>query len=194
MIEFFTNNFNSCIWLAVIIIAMIPSLEGRIAIPFALSLLSQISPFFAFILAFIGSIVPSIPIIYFIKLIKRKNIFFNKKIRSIIDEKYKKNILNVNNKTNNIKKLIALSLFVAIPLPMTGVWSGSIIAGFTNLNLWQCFLSICIGSFIACGIILGICLLFGNNVIWFLIISLCIISLITIFETTKFAIKKRKSK
>ena len=50
----------------------------------------------------------------------------------------------------------ALMLFVAVPLPVTGAWSGSLIAWILGLNRWKSFLAIATGIIIAGLIVLFI--------------------------------------
>jgi uncharacterized membrane protein len=60
---------------------------------------------------------------------------------------------------------IALMLFVAVPLPVTGAWSGSLIAWALGLNRWKSFLAISAGIIIA-----GLLVLFASFGLlsWFL--------------------------
>jgi len=37
LVDFFSNNFENCIWLAIILIAICPTLESKIAIPLAMN-------------------------------------------------------------------------------------------------------------------------------------------------------------
>mgnify|MGYP002479143335 CR=1 FL=1 len=54
-------------------------------------------------------------------------------------------------KSMTIRKysLVGLFIFVAIPLPTTGVWSGALIASFLGLKLWPSFIVIVLGNIIA---------------------------------------------
>ncbi len=52
---------------------------------------------------------------------------------------------------------IALALFVAIPLPGTGAWTGTILAWLLGLERWKSFLAISLGVIIA-----GIIILFAS--------------------------------
>ena len=52
-------------------------------------------------------------------------------------------------------ELLALYIFVAIPLPGTGAWTGSVIAAILGLNKWKSFAAIALGVATA-GIIMGI--------------------------------------
>jgi hypothetical protein len=68
-----------------------------------------------------------------------------------------------------------LACFVAVPLPLTGVWSGSLIAGLTSLNINYSFISIVCGSIISCGTMTLLCTLFSNSTTYILIFSLIIV-------------------
>lgn len=182
MINFFVSNFSTHIDLAIFLIAMIPTLECRVAIPFAFSF-SSLNPLKIYLLSFLGSILPSIPIIFIIKLIKKK--LKNKKIYNALLDKYQEKINKLNKENTLIKKLTYLSLFVAIPLPLTGVWSGSLIAGIADLPTYYSFLAISLGSMISTGIMLFCSLIFGDSVVYLLIISLVMILLVSVFGIIK---------
>lgn len=171
---------------------MIPFLEGRAALPFALSsalLGSNVLPAWqALIFAFLGSVIPCFFVMFAMR--KIKNRFFT----GFIEERYSNKLRKLSFQNSNLKKLVLLASFVAIPLPMTGVWSGSVIAGISGLKLWQSFIAIAIGSLIACSIILGVCLLFDGAEIAILIISLVLLALFIIGELIEYFVKKKKSK
>ncbi len=58
MVEFFADNFSNCVFLAVILMALIPTVESKIAIPFGLSYAiwgeATLSPVVAFVCAYIA--------------------------------------------------------------------------------------------------------------------------------------------
>ena len=191
MIDFFSANFSEFLWLAVILIAMIPGLEGRIALPFALSMTNLSIPI-AFICSFFGSIIPFFVVFLITRLVKHKTEgFLYDRMITLINGKYKKRLRDMN-KGNNLRKCILLCGFVALPLPLTGVWSGSILAGFSDLSLWQSFVSISIGSLISCSIILGISSMFQNSTIYLLLISIAILLVYIFVEIILSIIKKRR--
>ena len=113
MLESFASFFAENIWLAVMIIALIPALEGRIAIPFALSVSllgnNVLPPYLALICAFVGSILPSIPVVFATR--KIKNRFFT----GFISDRYTNKISKLSTQSTTIKKLALLAGFVAIP-------------------------------------------------------------------------------
>lgn len=118
-------------YLITFFVGMVPIIELRGAIPIGVGL--GLSYFESFICSFLGNIVP----IYFIvKFIRPLFDFFGKwkPFKKIIDwatEKATKNIEN-SPRLQNFTAL-GLFLFVAIPLPGTGAWVGSLIANFLNL-------------------------------------------------------------
>lgn len=118
-------------YLITFFVGMVPIIELRGAIPIGVGM--GLSYFESFICSFLGNIVP----IYFIvKFIRPLFDFFGrwKPFKLIIDwatEKATKNIEN-SPRLQNFTAL-GLFLFVAIPLPGTGAWVGSLIANFLNL-------------------------------------------------------------
>jgi len=142
--------------LIVIIISTLPIVELRGAMPVAINVLHM--PWYqALFLSFIGNMIP-VPILLFFletlaKLISRVEIgrrfinwiFQRTRKRTAVIEKYER---------------IGLMLFVAIPLPFTGAWTGSIAAFLMGLKLKHSFLSITAGVIIA-GLILTALSLLG---------------------------------
>ena len=118
-------------YLITFFVGMVPIIELRGAIPIGVGM--GLSYFESFLFSFLGNIVP----IYFIvKFIRPLFDFFGrwKPFKIIIDwatEKATKNIEN-SPRLQNFTAL-GLFLFVAIPLPGTGAWVGSLIANFLNL-------------------------------------------------------------
>ena len=148
IIEFFKMNFTH--EMAVIIISMIPVIELRGAIPVALSL--GINYKKAFLISFIGSSIPAVLIIFLIGYIfslLEKIGFFKKLIDKITIKALKKR--------EQIDKYgyIGLFLFVAIPLPGTGVWTGSLISHLLQMNKFKSLLVVILGNLTA-GIIVSL--------------------------------------
>lgn len=130
--------------LIVILTAMLPVIELRGAIPVGISL--GLNPIHATILSFIGSMIP-VPFILFavrpmFNYLRRTKLF--KKIIYKISDKSMKT-------SGKIQKygVLGLILFVAIPLPGTGVWSGSLAASLLDIRFKWAFPAIFIGNFVA---------------------------------------------
>lgn len=177
-INFLQNNFSNCVWLAILLISMVPTIESKIAIPLAMNEAiwgtNVLSPLTTFFISSIGSIIPCIFIIIIVRKLKSKTTGF---VTNKFFQKYTLKSQTVNSRNSTLKKYITLTSFVAIPIPLTGVWTGSLIAGLTNLNIKNCIISISIGAIISAGIVTILCLTFLNSITYILIISLAIIIL-----------------
>ena len=193
IIDFFAHNFESCVWLAVLIVAMIPTLESKIAIPLAMNSAiwgaNAISPISAFLLAFLGSILPC----YFAMLLSRR---IKKHTALVLHSKFLQKYAIRGAQMENqgeLKKYVALAGFVSIPLPLTGVWSGSLIGGLSNLKIHYCFLSIAVGAFISAGAITLLCSLFNNSISAIFMISLILINIFMLIDLISHYIKPQKN-
>lgn len=147
-------------WLVVFIISVCPILECRLGMFTAIVLL-EMNPFVGFIISFLGNILP----IPFILLLI--NWFFKvlKKVPGI-----NKAIFWLENKTMQKRDKIdkygiwGLLIFVAIPLPGTGGWTGALLASLLELDKKKSFLVISLGVFIAGLIITVLSLVIGAAV------------------------------
>lgn len=132
----------------VLIISMIPIIELRGAMPVA-SLIGL--PFLpSLIVAIIGNLIPVPFILFFIKAVCKwmKKVEYLKKIPLFLEEKVEKN----KKKVTKYGKW-GLYLFVAIPLPGTGAWTGALIASFLNFKNKDSFIAIA-GGVVTAGIIM----------------------------------------
>lgn len=139
-------------YIVTLIISMTPIIELRGAIPIAVKVL-HLSYFESFLISIIGNTIPIYfiikyagPIFKFFSKIR----FFEKFLDKISKSTTKK--IEKSTKLQNYTAL-ALFLFVAIPLPGTGAWTGSLIANFLNLSVKKSFLPIFLGV-ITAGIII----------------------------------------
>lgn len=133
----------------VFVISMMPILELRGGIIAGYALGMTLLP--AFIIAFIGNMVP-IPFI--LVAIKKVFGFLKKTPLGFIAEFFEKKALS---KSDQVQRLgyLGLYLFVAIPLPGTGAWTGSLVAVLLDLDLKKSFIVITLGV-ITAGIIMSI--------------------------------------
>lgn len=136
-------------------IGMVPVIELRGAIPVGVFTF-HLSYLESFICSFIGNI---IPVYFIVKFIRPLFDFFGrwKIFKVIIDwatEKATKHIQE-NEKLQNAVSL-GLFLFVAIPLPGTGAWVGSLIANFLDLPPKKAIPPIILGVLTAGIIVLSI--------------------------------------
>ena len=132
--------------LIVFIISLMPILELRGGL-LAAALLG-LDPIPAYIISIIGNVLP-VPFILFliVKILEwMRNCklgFFNK-IANWLNEKVEKN-------KGQIEKLgyWGLLLFVGVPLPGTGAWTGTLLAAVLNMDKKKSFFTIMAGVFMA---------------------------------------------
>ena len=132
-------------YLAALLIAMVPLIELRGAVPFAIAM--DIHYFPALIICVIGNMIP-VPFIYFFarKFLKwgvRKK--YIGKICKFFLEKGEKAGRKLIVKTGRGGLFVALLLFVGIPLPGTGAWTGTLGASFLDMGFKSTVLSVCLG-------------------------------------------------
>ena len=141
--------------LAVLAIAASPISELRGAIPVAI-IGFHFPWYYAFLLAIIGNLVPVPLLLLFFGTLSRllsKIGIFERMLHWLLE------------RTRRRSKIIAryerigLMLFVAIPLPMTGAWTGSLAAVLLGLKFKHAFLSIFAGILIAGSIVTCLSLL-----------------------------------
>lgn len=130
--------------LCVFFCSMLPIIELRGAIPLGAGLgLPWIQ---SFVLSIVGNLLP----IPFILLLMRWILNVMKRIKGLckialwLETKAEKN-------REKVQKYAfwGLVLFVAIPLPGTGAWTGSLVASVTGMRFWRSFLSVVVGVLIA---------------------------------------------
>lgn len=148
--------------LAVFIISMIPIVELRGAIPFGVAL--GLEWHVAYILSVIGNIIP----VPFIILLFRPIIEFLEKTKLFgkLARKLKKRTTSKMSDMDkkNKYKLLGLYLFVAIPLPGTGAWTGSAIAALMKMRIKHSFVAIAAGVVSA-----GLIMLVGSKLVEWII-------------------------
>ena len=67
-------------------------------------------------------------------------------------------------KKAELKKMLGVFVFVAIPLPLTGVWTGCAVASILGLKYWKAVVAVISGNLVASAIILLLCALFAPYV------------------------------
>ena len=195
--------------LATTIMSVIPLIELKGGIIFARSFFGF---FAAFGLAYLGSTLVFFPVYFLLKPILtglKKTKFFNKvaiKIENFFIErankaKVKAGESNKKAKSEKFLKQLSVFIFVAIPLPMTGVWTGTAIAVFLGLSFKDAILPVILGNLVAGTIISLLAQLFISiwsikildYVLWALFVIAVIVLVITIISLFKNK-KKREEK
>ena len=147
----FVNNLGDVLRpeAIVFIVSLLPILElrGGILVGFLLGM--DLLP--SFIIAFIGNIIPVPFILMFIKFIFKK--LKKTRMKGFIEKIENKAM----SKSDQIQKYayLGLFLFVGIPLPGTGAWTGSLIAALLDMDMKKSFGIIVLGVIMA-GIIISI--------------------------------------
>jgi len=144
--EFFVNALDGKVSSEIIafIVSLFPILELRGGLIAAR--LMNVEFIRAFIICYIGNMIPVPFILFFI----RKVFDFmkkNKKLKVMVEKIENKSL----SKADNVRKykLWGLFLFVAIPLPGTGAWTGALIADLLGIKIKEALPTIAAGVFVA---------------------------------------------
>ncbi len=123
------------------LVSMVPVIELRGAIPIATGM--GISPWVAIPIAVVGNLLPIPFIILFIKKIFAWMRRVSPKLNKVVDKMEAK---AEKNKAKVLKYAFwGLVIFVAIPLPGTGAWTGALVAAMLDMPLKKAFPSIILG-------------------------------------------------
>lgn len=144
-LQWLTETFSGE-FLLTMLVSMIPVVELRFGIPFGHATLG-LPVWAAFIAAVIGNLIPVPFIIVYIRRIfqwMRRRI---PKLNHMVDALERK--AHLKGQTVNKYKYLGLMLFVAVPLPGTGAWTGSLAAAFLDMPLRRAIPSVIAGVLIA---------------------------------------------
>ena len=150
-------------YLICFLVSMVPLIELRAGVPFAVGM--GLDYLTALIVCVIGNMIP-VPIIYFFarKVLEwgRDKKYIGKFFTYCI-EKGEKGGRKLTAKAGRGGLFVALMLFVGIPLPGTGAWTGTLAASFLNMGIKSTTASVCLGVIIA-GIIMGVVSMTGLHI------------------------------
>ena len=135
--------------LYIFLISMVPLIEQRGSIPVGI-LAYHLNPWLVFFVSLFGSFVPA-PFVYlfFNKILAwMKTVKMLHKFTDFIDRKIQKGAKQVEKYME-----IGLTIFVGIPLPTTGLWTGSAIAAFLGLDFKKSMICVFLGGIISAVII-----------------------------------------
>ena len=194
--NFFSQLFGNNAILATILIAMVPIIEVKGAIPFGMSQalfgVHALGSFPAFLYALLGSsiIVPLLAIIYkpVINWLKGTKLFrkIGEKIENRVNARKEKigdkisqlNSADEKKRKRNITviKILGVFSFVALPLPFTGVWTGTCLAVALGLS----FTTICLVVIIA-NAISGLLVTFLSGILGTKVMLIALLVILGIF-------------
>lgn len=178
-------------YLIVFLVSMLPIIELRGAIPIAESMGLDILWYYP--ISIIGNILP-VPIIY---LFARKVLEWGKDKKVIGNfftwclEKGDKGGKKLKESAGNNGIFWALLIFVGIPLPGTGAWTGTLAASFLNLDFKTSICAVSLGVILA-----GIIMSLGSKIVaalgWMRVIAIIVAIILIILASI--LLKKKKNK
>jgi uncharacterized membrane protein len=144
---------------AVVILAALPISELRGAIPLGLAM--DFPPLKTYLLAFCGNLLPVIPILLLMEPVSEKlrHIWIFEKFFNWLFERTRRKASLVER-----FEILGLILFVAIPLPITGAWTGCVAATLFKVRFRYALIAIVLGVAIA-GVIVTALSLAGKQLI-----------------------------
>ena len=150
LFEFLTGTTSGkCLF--TMLVSMIPVIELRGGLPFGVAL--GLPYYLAFPAAVIGNLIPAPFIIVYIRRIFELLRRYLPSLNGLIDKLEKK--AHLKGKKVQKYQYIGLWLFVAIPLPGTGAWTGSLAAAFLGMRLKKAMPAVFLGVLTA-GIVMGV--------------------------------------
>ena len=150
-------------YLTAFLVSMVPLIELRGGVPYAV--VHGLDYWTALVVCAIGNMLP-VPIIY---LFARKVLLWGcdkkyiGKFFTFCIEKGEKGGEKLHQRGGGRGLFLGLMLFVGIPLPGTGAWTGTLAASFLNMGLKSTTLAVSLGVVLA-GLIMGFVSLTGVHV------------------------------
>lgn len=205
MTEAIINFFRELLgndYLTTFIISIIPIVELRGAIPVAFEM--GMTWWQALGLAYAGSIV-IVPVLLLLlkpilNLMKKVKIFARlaNTVEAMFQEKAAKIAKKIGGGSSSKKedwiKMIGVFAFVALPIPLTGVWTGSAVAVFLGLSFWKSLASIMLGNLTAGAIVTLLSVFFKPYLDTILMVFFILVIVIVVFYIIMLSIRMIKSK
>ncbi len=192
-------------YFATFFISMIPLLELKGAIPFGMSREifgdRALSPLSAWLAASTGGLIPAFLLIkLFVPIIRWfKNTKGFKRLSTSLENKFSTKASAINQsghggKKAYLKKCLGLMFFVAVPIPLTGVYTGSAIAAYLGLGYINSLFCIFIGNLIAGGIVVLLCTVFAGYEKYVLLSFILLLVLIVAIKLISMLFKRKNEK
>lgn len=150
--------FGNAYALIVLVGSAIPVTEMRATIPLGI-LVWNMNPWYVMFLGFLGALLPVPLLLLFFEeiMILMHKIPASKKLALWIDEKVQKNARQFEKSTE-----LALIIFVAIPLPGTGLWTGSMVASVLGFKFWRSLICVGLGGVLSAIIMTVVSVFFSS--------------------------------
>ena len=198
IIDFFKNTIQNDI-LTIIVIAVIPIIELRGSIPVGVAMGMPLWE--AFLWAWVGSSLVCPVLLLILRPVldwMKKTKWFRSlalavegNFRSRADKVVKESERNDPKKMK--KKMLGIYAFVAVPLPLTGAWTGSAIAAFLDMPFWKALVSVLLGNLTAGAIVTTLTYFFKDYVDIILTVFLIIVLIVLAFDIVMLAVKMPRS-
>lgn len=136
-------------YLLVFLVSMVPLIELRLAVPMAIGM--GLSPLPSIMVCAVGNMLP-VPVIYFFArrfLIWGADKAYIGAICSFFQNKGERAGKKLVSKTGRGGLFVALMLFVGIPIPGTGAWTGTLAASFLDMGLKSTVAAVLLGVVMA---------------------------------------------
>ena len=146
LLETLTGEFT-----LTMLVSMVPVIELRGGIPFGVA--AGLPVWAAFLAAILGNLIPAPFIIVYIRRIFQWLRLRLPRLNSLVDKLEKK--AHLKGQKVSKYKYLGLAIFVAIPLPGTGAWTGALAAAFLDMPLRKAIPSIVAGVLTA-GVVISI--------------------------------------
>ncbi len=150
-------------YLLCFLISMVPLVELRGAVPYGV--LMGLSYPITLVVCIIGNMLP-VPLIYFFArkvLIWGCDKKYIGKFFTFCYQKGEHGGAKLRKRTGRGGLFVALLLFVGIPIPGTGAWTGTLAASFLDMGIKSTTVAVCLGVLLA-GIIMGVVTMTGVHV------------------------------
>ncbi len=219
VIDFF-RNITGNDYLTLYVISIIPIIELRGAIVFMSGMFSSVQEMIAGMFCCVaGSTTVILPLILITRpLIRRmkRSKWFSKLAKSVeasladraesaysaenearkAEEAAQDGKKRKKPMSTDTKKFLGLFVFVAIPLPMTGAWTGSCIGSFLDFPVWKASLAVFLGNIVAGSILTVIAYFmpkqFADLFLYGFVVLAIVIALILYFTRSKRMEKRRQ--
>jgi uncharacterized membrane protein len=133
------TTLGKCIF--TMLVSMLPIIELRGGLPFGVAL--GLPYYLAFPFAVLGNLIPAPFIIVYIRRIFMLMRRYMPKLNSLVDKLEKK--AHLKGQKMQKYQYLGLWLFVALPLPGTGAWTGSLAAAFLEMRLKKAMPAVILG-------------------------------------------------
>lgn len=205
IVQFFQSWTNND-YLTLFLVSIIPIIELRGAI-ILMGGMTGISKIAGMFVCLAGSSVVIIPLLLCLRPIlnklKKTKVFG--KIANFFEELFSSKAQGVNDKAEkrkatkkasaDTKKFLGLAVFVGVPLPFTGAWTGSGVGAFMDIKIWKAALAIFIGNLFAASVLTlltaFIPIKYVDIVLW-IFLALVVVCLVVSFVVAVVKHKKKK--